>query len=104
RRSNSQFAICNLRSGFTLVEMLVVISIIALLASLLLPAIQAAREMARRMQCGNNLRNLYIATFNFESAKGYLPPSRTFWNDPTYKTSASMPQSWTAASAPSQTL
>ncbi len=90
--------------AFTLVEMLVVISIIALLASLLLPAIQAAREMARRMQCGNNLKNLYVGTFNFETARLHLPASRTFWNDPAYKSSASMPQSWTAAGAPSQTL
>jgi prepilin-type N-terminal cleavage/methylation domain-containing protein/prepilin-type processing-associated H-X9-DG protein len=91
-------------SAFTLVEMLVVISIIAVLASLLLPAIQAAREMARRIQCGSNLKNLGLATLQFETAKGYLPASRTFWNDPAYKTSASMPQSWTASSAPSQTL
>ncbi len=91
-------------SAFTLVEMLVVISIIAVLASLTLPAIQIARDAARRIQCGNNLKNLYIGTLQFETAKGNLPASRTFWNDPAYKTSASMPQSWTSATASSQTL
>lgn len=104
RRSNLQSVICNRQSGFTLVEMLVVISIIAVLASLLLPAVQAAREMARRIQCGNNLRNLALGTTQFHVAKLYLPASRTFWNDAAYKTGALMPQSWTAANAPSQTL
>jgi prepilin-type N-terminal cleavage/methylation domain-containing protein len=64
--------------GFTLVEMLVVISIIAVLAALLLPAVQAARETARRMFCGNNLRQLALAVQSFEASKEKLPPSRSF--------------------------
>ncbi len=61
--------------GFTLVELLVVIAIIAMLVSLLLPAVQAAREAARRTQCKNNLRQLALATLNYESARRHLPPS-----------------------------
>jgi prepilin-type N-terminal cleavage/methylation domain-containing protein/prepilin-type processing-associated H-X9-DG protein len=62
------------RSGFTLVELLVVIAIIGILVALLLPAIQAAREAARRTQCINNLKQQSLAILNFESANRYLPP------------------------------
>lgn len=88
------------RGGFTLIELLVVIAIIAILIALLLPAVQQAREAARRTQCKNNLAQMALAILNYEMAHEVLPPGSVNLEGPIETVAEGYHISWTVSLLP----
>ena len=83
--------------GFTLVELLVVIAIIGILVAILLPAVQSAREAARRIQCTNNIKQLALGCLNHQSAQGFFPTGgwTNGWQpDPDQRVGKPQPGNW----------
>jgi len=72
---HEQFRARRPRAGFSLIELIVVVGILSLLAALTLPAVQSAREAARRARCHNNLRQIGLALHNYHADNGVFPPS-----------------------------